>query len=109
MKSGMNPATLQKFQELEASSAARPVIAHLRRLVAEGSDLDCYKINAFRIAKEAGVSPLEAVRAFLFATRLGITDLSWDIHCPSCKGVPDYQRHLMQLQNRAHCGLCDLN
>jgi class 3 adenylate cyclase len=84
------------------------VVKHLRRLVEEGTDFDCFKMNAFRIAEETGVSPLESVRSFLYATRLGVTDLTWDIHCPSCQAVPDFHHQLMQLQRRAHCQFCEL-
>ncbi|HEY3360040.1 MAG TPA: DUF5939 domain-containing protein [Polyangia bacterium] len=97
-----------RFRELESSGAARTVAAHLRRLVSEGDDFDCYKINACRLAEATGASKLEAVRGLLFATRLGLVDLTWDIHCPSCLGLPAFHRHLMQLATRAHCPLCDV-
>jgi class 3 adenylate cyclase len=104
----LNPAAQALFRDLESSSAAPAVVRWLRRLVEEGSDFDCYRINAFRMAREAGVAPLDSLRALLFATRLGIMDLSWDIHCPSCSGTPVFYRHLMDLQRRAHCPLCEL-
>jgi adenylate cyclase len=104
----LNPAAQALFRDLESSSAAAAVVRWLRHVVEEGSDFDCYRINAFRVARQTGVAPLEGVRALLFATRLGITDLSWDIHCPSCNGSPAFYRHLMDLQRRAHCPLCEL-
>ncbi len=82
------------------------MVERLRQLLLEGSDFDCYKINAFRLAQELGLAPAEALRALLFATRIGLFDLNFDIHCPSCGGLPEYHRHLMGLQNRAHCQLC---
>ena len=96
-----NPPADSRFAELESSSATPAVVGHLRRLVYEGDDFDCYKINAFRASDLADASRLDGVRTLLFATRLGITDLTWDIHCPSCLGLPTYHRHLMELQRRA--------
>jgi class 3 adenylate cyclase len=63
-------------------------------------------MNAFHVAEDVGVSRLEATRALLFATRLGVTDLTWDVHCPMCLAVPQFHRHLMELPERAHCELC---
>ncbi len=101
--------TVNMFKELESSQASPKVVSHLRRLVTEGHEFDCYKINAFRIGKELEVGRSEALRALLYATRIGIFDLNFDVHCPSCYGVPAYHKHLMGLQNNAHCPLCELD
>lgn len=84
-------------------------LAAVEAIVTSGSDFDCHKINAFRLAKAAPVERREMLKALLYATRLGIFDLNWDIHCPSCHGIPDYKKHLMGLQNVAHCALCDID
>src|SRR5512146_3110297 len=105
----MSPAASAKMQELAASAAAPAVIADLRRRIAGDDAFGCYKINPVRVARETGVSKVAAVRAYLFATRLGVTDLTWDIHCPSCLGVPSFHRHLMELRERAHCPFCDFS
>lgn len=99
----------QGLAELEASAAHPKAVAEIRRLLERGSDFDCYKVNAFRIAQATGIPRPEALRAFLFATRLGLFDLTWDIHCPACRGIPEYHKHLMGLRNAAHCGLCKLD
>jgi adenylate cyclase len=102
-----DPSNMQdRLDDLESSNAHPDVVERLRQLLLEGSDFDCYKINAFRLAEELGLAPAEALRALLFATRIGLFDLNFDIHCPSCEGLPEYHRHLMGLQNRAHCQLC---
>lgn len=105
----LSATAVERFDELAGSVAHPAVVAHLRQLIDGGGDVDCYKVNAFRIAEEVGVPRPDAVRALLFATRLGLFDLHWDVHCPSCKGVPEYHRHLMALQTRAHCRLCEID
>ncbi len=104
----LEPRAAALFAELRSSAAHPAVVDWIERTAAAGSDFDGFKINAFRVAEEAGVSRLTATRAFLFASRLGVTDLTWDIHCPSCRAVPAYHRHLMELPERAHCVLCAL-
>src|SRR2546430_16881355 len=95
----------QRFADLQSSSANPRVVEELGRIMTEGSELDGYKINAYRIADALGVPRSDAVRSLLFAAQLGLLDLNWDVHCPSCKGVPEFARHLMQLKERAHCAL----
>lgn len=102
----MNETLQRRLAELESSAAHPEAVRGLRRTLTEGSDLDCYKINAFRFADEQKVARVDALRALLYATRLGLLDLNWDIHCPACKGIPEYHRHLMKLNQRSHCGLC---
>lgn len=109
MPSALSPAALRKLDELASSEASPKAVAAVRRIVTEGSDLDGYKINVFRVADESGLTRQETLRAFLFATRIGVMDLTWDIHCPACKGVPAYEKHLMGLRDRAHCGLCNID
>jgi class 3 adenylate cyclase len=99
----------EKFRELQATAAPAAAVAHLRRLVDAPDELGVYKLNAFRFADEAGVSRADAVRTLLFATRIGLFDLNYDIFCPSCGGVPDYPRALMGLKTHTHCGLCRLD
>jgi adenylate cyclase len=104
----LGPTARARLEELRSSGASRPIVDFIERTVVEGSDFDCWKMNPFRVAAQAGVDRMEAVRSFLFATRIGLTDLNWDIHCPSCLGQPAYHRHLMQLSRRAHCRVCEL-
>lgn len=103
----VDPSIAQhRLTELESSDAHPKTVERLRQMVLEGSDFECYKVNAFRLADELAVTPAETLRALLFATRVGLFDLNWDIHCPSCLGIPEYHRHLMGLENSAHCDLC---
>ncbi|MBW7877113.1 MAG: adenylate/guanylate cyclase domain-containing protein [Candidatus Cloacimonetes bacterium] len=99
----------KKLLELQGSKCSPAVTEVIRNLIVNGSDFDCYKINVFRVAEENQLSKAETIQGFLYAARLGIMDLSWDIHCASCKGIPEYHKHLMGLQNKAHCNLCSVD
>lgn len=101
-----SPILDEKFRELCETAAPEAAISHLRRIIEEGDDIACYKINAFRFADDAGVSHVDGVRTLLFATKLGLLDLNYDAYCPSCHGLPDYSRALMGVKTRVHCKLC---
>lgn len=98
------------LDELKSSKyCCEKAFSAIKTIIDTGSDFDCYKINAFRVAEAAGVGRPEMLRAFLFAVKLGLFDLNWDIHCPSCRGIPEYHKHLMGLKNTAHCDLCAID
>ncbi|MHB8872862.1 MAG: DUF5939 domain-containing protein [Myxococcaceae bacterium] len=107
MPFALSSAAAAKLDELASSAAAPEVLADLRRRLEGDEAFLCYKINPLTVAKQTGVTTAAAVRTYLFATRLGLTDLTWDIHCPSCLGVPVFYKHLMELEERAHCPFCD--
>ncbi len=105
----LNAASLAKMSELAVSRAHPKVIAHLAGVLTGDAPLAAYKMNAFCLADEVGVTKVEAVRSLLIATRLGLLDLNWDLFCPSCIGIPEYFKHLIDLAPRAHCDLCNID
>lgn len=104
-----DPGVFEKLDELKLTSCHPRVTEEIQEMILRGKDFDLYKINAFRVARNAGVKGYEALRGFLFATRLGLFDMSWDIYCPSCRGLPEYHRHMMGLRQRGHCLLCHID
>ncbi len=98
-----------RLRELDEADCCAATRAALRAIILGGSDIDCYKINVIRIARERGVSVRECLRAFLFATELGILDLNYDVYCPSCRGNTEYTKHLMGLRGGGHCDFCTID
>src|SRR5439155_12288266 len=72
MTQALSPLAKEKLRELSSSAANPAVVDELARIMAEGSDLDGYKINAFRLGDALKVPRPEAVRSLLFAARLGL-------------------------------------
>lgn len=103
----LNAYARERIAELHASNAHPLVIGHVNRLLAEGDDFDLFKVNAFRIAEEVQVARAEALRGFLYATKLGLFDLAYDLHCPSCKGIPELHKRLIKLTLRSRCEGCE--
>ena len=79
----LNAYARERLAELHSSNAHPLVIGQLGRMLSEGDDFDIFKVNAFRVAEEVQVPRGEALRGFLYATKLGLFDLAYDIHCPS--------------------------
>ncbi len=108
-KSDLNKNAKTMLNELAESACDKRVLDKIQTLIKTGKDFDLYKINVFRIANQIGVDKTIVLQGFLYATRIGLFDLNWDIYCPSCRGLPEYYRHMMGLKSRGHCDICELD
>jgi class 3 adenylate cyclase len=46
---------------------------------------------------------------FLRATRAGILDMSWDLLCPSCRGITEGHSNLADVRGDSHCNTCQID
>ncbi|MGA7788153.1 MAG: DUF5939 domain-containing protein [Xanthobacteraceae bacterium] len=82
-------------------------VAALERLVASGADHELARINVLAFAAARGLDEERAIAAFLHAARLGIFELSWDVLCPTCRGVLDITMTLKDIHKEPYdCALC---
>jgi class 3 adenylate cyclase len=81
--------------------------AAIERLVTSGADRDLVRINVLAFAAAHGLDEERAIAAFLYAAQLGIFELSWDVLCPTCRGVLDVTTTLKDVHNEPYeCALC---
>jgi hypothetical protein len=66
------PSHLEGLAELTQTGCHPRVAQGISDLLTSGQDFDLYKVNAFRLARVWGVDRADALRGFLFATRLGL-------------------------------------
>jgi class 3 adenylate cyclase len=93
-------AALREVADADVASA-------IEQLVASGTDRDLARINVLAFAAARGLDEERAIAAFLHAARLGIFELSWDVLCPTCRGVLDVTRTLKDVHDAPYeCALC---
>jgi class 3 adenylate cyclase len=81
--------------------------AAIERLVASGADRELARINVLAFAAAHRLDEERAIAAFLHAAQLGIFELSWDVLCPTCRGVLDVTTTLKDVHNEPYdCALC---
>ncbi len=81
--------------------------AAIERLVTAGADRDLARINVLAFAAAHGLDEEKTIAAFLHAAQLGIFELSWDVLCPTCRGVLDVTTTLQDVHNEPYdCALC---
>src|SRR5690606_7088384 len=84
-------------------------VAMLRRYLVEKSDHDVALMEPFVIAKQWGADPDEVLRLFLYATKSGMLNLSWNMICPNCRVSKSASTSLAGLTADFHCDLCGIN
>jgi len=81
--------------------------AAIERLVTSGADRELARINVLAFAAARGLDEEKTIAAFLHAAQLGIFELSWDVLCPTCRGVLDVTTTLQDVHNEPYdCALC---
>ena len=100
-------------------SDAKPLFAALRdvadadaaaaieRLIETGADRELVRINVLAFAAAHGLDEERTIAAFLHAAQLGLFELSWDVLCPTCRGVLDVTATLKDVHKAPYeCALC---
>ncbi len=110
------PRTPSDLAQLDARSTRmreRGVSAELvQRVVAflrDRPDEEVSQIRPFELARTWGVDRRELLRAFLYATEAGLTNLSWQINCPVCRVGASVIDTLGDLGAKSHCGACEID
>lgn len=103
-------ANLQlRAAELEKVVTNKQLLSNLCEAIANDDDISLAKMRAYAYAKKWGMSPKETLEAFLFATRLGILDLRWEILCPFCRGSQKAAATLKEVHTPFHCSSCNID
>jgi class 3 adenylate cyclase len=98
-----------KMTEVEQARAWSPrVISKFEALIRSADDLSLYRVNPLAFARDRAISEAESIDLFLYATRSGLFDMSWDVVCPQSGMVLDSFGALRTLKTHYVCGLCDV-
>ena len=107
------PADLAQLEARGARLRERPVKAELvERVVAflrDRPDEEVSAVRPFELARTWGVDRRDVLRAFLYATEVGLTNLSWQINCPVCRVGASVVDTLGDLGSKSHCGACEID
>jgi len=98
-----NAQLFAALREVADANAA----AAIEQAVTSGADRELARINVLAFAAAHGLDEEKTIAAFLHAAKLGIFELSWDVLCPSCRGVLDVTETLQDVHREPYaCSLC---
>jgi class 3 adenylate cyclase len=102
-------AQLDRLLQRLASAPVRPeLLPLLRERILEGTDDQVVGVRPFALADVWGVDRMEVLRLFLYATRMGILELRWEVMCPNCRVPKVESAELAQVPSRFHCETCGI-
>lgn len=112
-KEAKHKVDLEELARLESILENWPVdgeqVALLHRYLVEKSDHDVALMEPFVIAEQWRADPDEVLRLFLYATKSGMLNLSWNMICPNCRVSKSASSSLSSLTADFHCDLCGIN
>ncbi|HEX8772988.1 MAG TPA: adenylate/guanylate cyclase domain-containing protein [Pyrinomonadaceae bacterium] len=103
-------ARLRVLSEKLISQGADPVfVGKLAEMIEQADDISLARLRAYALADYWNVPRRTALEVCLWATRVGLLDLQWDLLCPHCRGAAQTSRSLTGIQSQVYCDSCDVD
>jgi adenylate cyclase len=102
----LNQDSLDQKLATVATVVPAAMAEQIRDFLLTANDAQLYHINPYRFAVQRKIDRTTALRAFLHLTKSGLFNLSWNVHCPACKGVTQHSPSLRTLKHADTCGIC---
>jgi adenylate cyclase len=109
-KNTVNDSELVRlFKELALKPVEKSYIPLLRDHLYKQGDDEVIDMQPYKLAYLWNADEEEVLRLCLYATKLGILNLSWNIMCPNCRVSKADHSSLSLLQAQFHCDLCGVD
>jgi class 3 adenylate cyclase len=109
---GLSPGRRSRFMSMSEalrSNVDPDLIKRLEEFLDKADDLSLQRVRPYSLADRWSVDRRAVLEIFLRATRAGILDMSWDILCPSCRGMTEGHSNLAAVSGDSHCNTCQID
>lgn len=110
---GLSTSGRARFKSLSETvirqGTDRALVTHLEDFLDRADELSVQRIRPYTLADRWGVNRRAVLEMFLRATRAGILDMSWDLLCPTCRGMTEGHTNLGDVHSRSHCTTCQID
>ena len=96
------------LEKLRGSPVRADLVPMLGERIREGTDDQVVGVRAFALADVWRADRLEVLRLFLYATRVGLFELRWELMCPNCRVPKAESTTLAELPSQFHCETCGI-
>ncbi|AIY04064.1 adenylate/guanylate cyclase [Planococcus sp. PAMC 21323] len=104
---------LPELERLSALLAKSPVdqnyVKLLHHYLIDRENRDVAQIEPVQLANHWRADVDETLRVLLYATKVGMLNLSWNVICPNCRVSKEEHSSLSELEEQFHCDLCGVN
>ncbi len=95
--------------ELLSRGLVEEAVTRLLEHVRTADEIELYRIQIRRLAREWGLDERALLQVSLHATRIGLLDMTWDVVCPHCRGVRSELESASKLPNDSYCDVCEID
>lgn len=100
----------QLMAELEQTPVLdKPTLKLLAEHLQTAPEDEVVGMRPFVLADKWGLDRTATLRVFLYATRIGMLDLSWEVLCPGCRKSRQIVKTLRNLKRDTHCDSCHID
>ena len=96
-------------ERLINQGAAVEIVKRLAEMIEQADDLTLSRIRSHALADYWGSPRRDVLEVCLWATRVGLLDLQWEMICPHCRGAAETSRSLTGLQSEVYCETCGVD
>src|SRR5712692_3690495 len=98
----------QQLSELEKAHNWNPrVISKLETFIRTADDYDLFRINPIQYGSTRGMSNEEAIDLFIYAAKVGLFEMDWQLLCAFCPQVVGSFRELDKVHSHYQCQFCN--
>jgi class 3 adenylate cyclase len=98
-----------RLQQLTQMPIQQDLLTLLQHHLEEGTDEEVLRMQPYALAEAWHREPREVLRLFLYATKVGLLTLQWELMCPNCRVPKAEYDTLGSLKLRYHCDLCGID
>ena len=82
------------------------LVEKLDNFISNSDDYDLFRVNPLRFANQNDISGTDGIDLFLWATKLNLFQMNWELLCPACGDYIQSFRHLNTMHDRIFCSFC---
>ncbi|HWT00584.1 MAG TPA: DUF5939 domain-containing protein [Pyrinomonadaceae bacterium] len=103
-------ARLRVLSERLVNQGAKPeIVSRLAETIERADDITLSRMRSHALADYWGLPRKDVLEVCLWATRVGLLDLQWEMICPHCRGAAQTSRSLTGIQSEVFCESCDVD
>lgn len=96
-------------ERLIKQGAQAEIVKRLAQMIEQADDLTLARIRSHALADYWNLPRRAVLEVCLWATRVGLLDLQWEMICPHCRGAAKTSRSLTGIQTEVYCESCNVD
>jgi adenylate cyclase len=96
-------------ERLIKQGAQEGIVNRLAKMIEQADDITLSRIRSHALADYWGLPRRDVLEVCLWATRVGLLDLQWEMICPHCRGSAQTSRSLTGIKSEVYCDTCDVD